>query len=76
LQVKTAYRSVKSFLRVAAAWQAGDRAQLLDLVGNRFNVPAFLYFHLLCPSNYRQSVVALTGDLEGVWGSEELAERL
>jgi hypothetical protein len=76
LQVKTAYRSVKSFLRVAAAWQAGDRAQLLDLVGSRFNVPAFLYFHLLCPSESRQSVVVLTGDLEGVWGSREMAERL
>jgi hypothetical protein len=76
LQVSTTYRSVKSFLRIAGAWQAGDRSQLLDLVGERFNVPAFLYFHLLCPSEFRQSAVVLAGDLEAVWGSEDLAERL
>ncbi len=76
LMVSSAYRSAKSFLRVAAAWKAGNRAQLLELVGNRFNVPAFLYLHLLCPPEHRKSAVVLTGDLEAVWGREELADQL
>ncbi len=76
LMVSSAYRSARSFLQVAAAWKAGNKAQLLDLVGNRFNVPAFLYLHLLCPPEHRKSAVVLTGDLEAVWGSEDLAEQL
>ncbi|HUV14518.1 MAG TPA: hypothetical protein VMY18_12805 [Acidobacteriota bacterium] len=76
MMVSSAYRSAKSFLRIAEAWEAGNKAQLLELVGNRFNVPAFLYLHLLCPPKHRESAVVLTGDFEAVWGSEELAERL
>jgi len=76
LMVSSAYRSAKTFLRVTAAWEAGNKAQLLELVGNRFNVPAFLYVHLLCPPQHRKSAVVLTGDLEAVWGSKDLANRL
>ena len=38
------------------------------------DLPIFVFFHLLCPVELRDSGVLMTGDVEQVWGNEELLE--
>ena len=36
------------------------------------DVPVYVFFHLLCPPQMRQSAALVTGELEEVWGDEGL----
>ncbi len=70
-QVISAYLRAKRFLGFLEEWkeQEGDS---LESFQPGLGVPIFILFHLLCPAVLRRSAAVLTGDLERVWGDEEL----
>ena len=76
-QVVSEYLRARRFLDLLDGWKQGDRERLLRLLSARLDLPAFLFFSLLCPEDMRRGAAALQGDLEYVWGDPSLLlERL
>ena len=73
-QVVSEYLRARRFLDLLDGWKHGDRERLLRLLSARLDLPAFLFFSLLCPDDMRRRAAALQGDLEHVWGDETLLE--
>ena len=71
-QVVSEYRRARRFLDLLDGWKQGDRERLLRLLSARLDLPAFLFFSLLCPDDMRRGAAALQGDLEYVWGDSTL----
>jgi hypothetical protein len=67
-QVVATYLRVKKFLDLMKQWEQGNQGQLRESLDLGWELPIFYWFHLLCPSNQRESVLILTGDLDRVWG--------
>ncbi len=72
IQVVAAYRRAKRFLSLLEHWRKGEYAQLFQAFQLGMDVPVYVFFHLLCTPELRRSAVLVTGDLEEVWGDEEL----
>ena len=71
-QVVSEYLRARRFLDLLDGWKQGDRDRLLRLLSARLDLPAFLFFCLLCPDDMRRGAAALQGDLEYVWGDSSL----
>ena len=71
-QVVSEYLRARRFLDLLEGWKLGDRERLLRLLSARLDLPAFLFFSLLCPDDLRRGAAALQGDLDYVWGDETL----
>ena len=71
-QVVSEYLRARRFLDLLDGWKQGDRERLLRLLSARLDLPAFLFFSLLCPEDMRRGAAALQGDLEYVWGDPSL----
>ena len=67
-QVVGTYLRVKKFLQLVEVWERGEEKRLIDSLDLGWELPIFFWFHLLCPTGLRKSVVILRGDLERVWG--------
>ncbi len=71
-QVVSEYLRARRFLDLLEGWKQGDRERLLRLLSARLDLPAFLFFSLLCPDHLQRGAAAVQGDLERVWGDETL----
>jgi len=71
-QVVSAYRRTKRFFSLLETWKEEDFKKLTKLFSLGLDMPIFVFFHLLCPSQQRRSGAVMTGDLEQVWGEAEL----
>lgn len=67
-----AYRRVKRFFDILEYWKVGEHVRIMRAFSLGLDLPVFVFFHLLCPKELRDSGVLMTGDLERVWGNEEL----
>ncbi|MEE8350115.1 MAG: hypothetical protein V3R94_11115 [Acidobacteriota bacterium] len=73
-QVVAAYRRAKRLGDILQHWKAGDHDQIIKAFSVGLDLPIFVFFHLLCPEEFRDSGVLMTGGVEQVWGNEELLE--
>ena len=73
-QVVAAYRRAQRFLRILEHWKAGEHDPIIKAFSVGLDLPVFVFFHLLCPAQLRDSGVLMTGDVERVWGNEGLLE--
>jgi len=71
-QVVSAYFRARRFLRLVECWGADEPARILDSLSLGWDVPVFIWFHLLCPAAQRTSALVVRGDLERVWGNTDL----
>ena len=72
IQAVTAYRRARRFLSLLEHWKKGEYAELFKAFQLGMDVPVYVFFHLLCPPELCRSATVVTGDLEEVWGDEEL----
>ena len=73
-QVVAVYRRAKRFFRILEHWKAAEHGEITKAFSGGLDLPIFVFFHLLCPTELRDSGVLMTGDIEQVWGNEELLE--
>ena len=73
-QVVAVYRRAKRFFRILEHWKAAEHGEITEAFSVGLDLPIFVFFHLLCPTQFRDSGVLMTGDTERVWGNKELLE--
>lgn len=73
-QVVAAYRKVQRFFRILEHWKAGEHGRIMEAFSVGLDLPIFVFFHLLCPVELRDSGVLMTGEVEQVWGNQKLLE--
>ena len=73
-QVVAAYRRSKRFFSLLEGWKKEKLKNTLKLFSLGLDIPILVFFHLLCPPQYRRSGAIMTGDWEQVWGAVELLE--
>jgi hypothetical protein len=71
-QVVTAYLRARRFLQLVEHWKANESKRILDSLNLGWDIPVFVWFHLLCPASKRRSAVLIRGDLERVWGDSSM----
>ena len=73
--VVQAYLRAKRFLEIFDAWCRHGRLELSETPFEVFEVPVFVFFHLLCPAEARSSAVTLRrGDRQSWWGDPSLLD--
>lgn len=72
LQIVTAYRKARAFLDLLEHWKKEAPEKVLPLFKPGMDLPLYLFFHLLCPSRLRRSAAVISGQVQEVWGDEDL----